>query len=285
MFCKLCSRAPRYHQPAFRLPAPGRHGYEPLARKVLAREGGLGPQQFVDGARHHDLAAVLARPGADVDDVVGGADGLLVVFDDDHGVADVPQPHQGVDQFAVVPLVEADGRLVQDVQDPYQAAAYLGGQPDALGFPAGQSAGVAVERKVIEAHVHQELQPRLHLFEHPVGDQMVPLGKRELFDRFRGIPDGQVAQLENAPLPYRDGQALGLQPGATALAARDFPHIALDLLAHVVGLGFGMAALQVAHDALISRVVRTRAAITVLVVQVDLGRARPVQDRPFGPAF
>ena len=55
--------------------------------------------------RHHDLAAVLPRSGPDVDDVVGGADGLLVVFHHDDRVADVPQPDKGVDQLAVVSLV------------------------------------------------------------------------------------------------------------------------------------------------------------------------------------
>ena len=42
-------------------------------------------------ALRDDLAAVLARAGPHVDDVVGGADRLLVVLDDDHRVAEVAQ--------------------------------------------------------------------------------------------------------------------------------------------------------------------------------------------------
>ncbi len=41
------------------------------------------------GAGVHDLAAVLPRTGADVDDVVGHRDRVLVVLDHDHGVAEV----------------------------------------------------------------------------------------------------------------------------------------------------------------------------------------------------
>ena len=37
------------------------------------------------------LAAVLAGAGADVDDPVGGADGVLVVLDDDERVAEVAE--------------------------------------------------------------------------------------------------------------------------------------------------------------------------------------------------
>ena len=42
-----------------------------------------------------DPTAVLARAGTDVDDPVGGAHRLLVVLDDDQGVADVAQALQG----------------------------------------------------------------------------------------------------------------------------------------------------------------------------------------------
>ena len=77
-------------------------------------------------------------PGPDVDDVVGGAHHLLVVLDDDHGVAEVAQTGEGLDQARVVGRVEADGRLVADVQHAHEAGADLGGEADALGLAAGE---------------------------------------------------------------------------------------------------------------------------------------------------
>ena len=106
----------------------------------------LALEQVGHRARHDDLAAVLARAGADVDDVVGDPDGLLVVLDDDHRVAEVAQAHQGVDELAVVALVQADRRLVEHVEHADQPAADLAGQPDALRLAAGEGAGRAVER-------------------------------------------------------------------------------------------------------------------------------------------
>ncbi len=50
------------------------------------------------------------------------------------------RPLQGGQQLVVVPLVQADGRLVQDIQHPHEAAADLGGQADALALAAGQGA-------------------------------------------------------------------------------------------------------------------------------------------------
>ncbi len=49
-------------------------------------------------ALRHDLAAVRAGAGADVDHVIGRANGVFVVLDDDHGVADVAQVFQRAEQ-------------------------------------------------------------------------------------------------------------------------------------------------------------------------------------------
>ena len=130
-------------------------------------------QQLLERAAVHDLAAVLTGAGADVDDPVGDLDGVLVVLDDDERVAHVAQPDQGLDQPVVVALVQADGRLVQDVQHADQAGADLGGEPDALGLAAGEGAGRAVQREVVQADVDQEPQPLVDLLEDPLGDLLV----------------------------------------------------------------------------------------------------------------
>ena len=91
-------------------------------------------------ARDHDLAAVLARAGPDVDDVVGDPDRLLVVLDDEHRVAEVPQADHRVDEALVVALVQPDRRLVEHVEHADQPAADLAREPDALGLAAGERA-------------------------------------------------------------------------------------------------------------------------------------------------
>ena len=103
-------------------------------------------QEALHRARVDDLAAVLPGPRPDVDDPVGDLDRLLVVLDDEHGVAEVAEAHERVDQAAVVALVEADRRLVEHVQHADQAGADLAGQADALGLATGQRAGRAGQR-------------------------------------------------------------------------------------------------------------------------------------------
>jgi hypothetical protein len=123
---------------------------------------------------------VLPRTGTDVDDVVGRCDRRLVVFHHDQGVAEVAQPQQGLDQPLVVALVQADRRLVQDVEHPDEAGTDLGREPDPLGLAAGQRPRRPVEGEVLEPDVQQEPQPGADLLEHPGADQRVALGELEV---------------------------------------------------------------------------------------------------------
>ena len=139
MFCRLCSRAPwttSHSSPGWRRSAGT--GMDRLPDRYWPVIDALVRSSPCTRAGVDDLAAVLAGAGADVDDVVGDPDGVLVVLDDEHGVAEVAQADQRVDEAVVVPLVQADGRLVEHVEHADQAGADLGGQADALGLAAGQ---------------------------------------------------------------------------------------------------------------------------------------------------
>ena len=124
-----------------------------------------------------DVAAEAAGARTEVDDPVGGLDRLLVVLDDEHGVAEIAQAVQRLDQALVVALVQADRRLVEHVQHARELAAELRREPDALRLAARQRRGGAVEREVVEADVEQERQARLDLLEHLAGDLRARAGE------------------------------------------------------------------------------------------------------------
>ena len=84
----------------------------------------------------HQEAALASGAGAKVHDVVGAANGFFIVLDDQHGVAQIPQPLQGPQQAVVVAMVQADRGLIQHVEHSAQPRADLGGQADALPFAA-----------------------------------------------------------------------------------------------------------------------------------------------------
>ena len=93
------------------------------------------------GAAGHDLPPVHPRPGAEVHDLVRGAWIVSSSCSTTSRVLPRSRRRSRVsDQLAVVPLVQPDGGLVQDVQHPHQATADLAGQADALRLPPGEGA-------------------------------------------------------------------------------------------------------------------------------------------------
>jgi hypothetical protein len=69
--------------------------------------------------------------------------------------------------------VEADRRLVQNIEHAGEARADLGGEPDALAFAARQRARATVEREIGEADVVEETQPLVDLLQDALGDLLL----------------------------------------------------------------------------------------------------------------
>ena len=103
-----------------------------------------------------DVPAVLARARAHVDEPVGAPHHLLVVLDDDDGVAEVAEPLERADQPVVVALVQPDRGLVEDVEDADELRADLRREPEPLRLAARERGRGAVEREVADADVVEE---------------------------------------------------------------------------------------------------------------------------------
>ncbi len=169
--CRLCSRAPftvSHLLPGCRrglgdcdLAPPDRYAPVSDAVDVMISSG-------VPAATMRAAVDAGARPH--VDDVIGGADRLLVVLDDEHGVAEVAQALQRVEQARVVALVQADGRLVEDVEHADSERADLRRQADALRLAARERGRGAVERQVVEPDVHEEATRVGDLAQDALGD-------------------------------------------------------------------------------------------------------------------
>ena len=198
----------------------------------------------------------LPAPGPEVDQVVGGADRLFIVLDDDHRVAEVAQPHQRREEPRVVALVQADARLVEDVQHADQARADLRREPDALRLAARERFRAAVQREVLEPDVHEEAQPLAHLLEHRAGDVGVEPGparrakrNRERRSRSRRSPRARRTRRCCCPAIVTASDS-GLRRMPVALRADGDDHVFLELAAHGVARGLVVAALHVGEDPL-----------------------------------
>ena len=156
--------------PAARLPATGGGGDGAAATEIGAGKGVFGLEQILQRPLGDDMAAVDAGAGANIDEVIGGTDGVLVVFDNYQSVAQVAQLGEGGKQAVVIPLVQADAGFIQHVQDSSQAGADLGGEANALGLTAREGHGGPIQAEVIQAHVQQKTQAHANLSQHQITD-------------------------------------------------------------------------------------------------------------------
>ena len=130
------------------------------------------------------------------------------------------ESEQGLDELAVVPLVETHGGLVEHVEDTDQPAADLRREADPLGLPAGQRRGRAVEAQVVEPDIDEELQPGADLLHHLSRDHLLPRAQLEALEQVVRGPDRQRRQLGDAPAPDLDRKRLRAKPRPAAVRAR-----------------------------------------------------------------
>ena len=201
--------------------AAGRRGLDgPLAAQIRAGHRRRVAQQLRGRALEDDLSAVLAGARPQVHDVVGLADGLFVVLDDDHGVAQISQATQRGQQRAVVALMQTNRRLVKHVQDTGEIRTNLCCQTDALRFPARQRVRAAADAEIADADVVQEPQAVVNLLQDASGDDRLAVGELQRPEHLHGFRDGQVHVLGQPPALHPHGAAFRLQPIALAAGAR-----------------------------------------------------------------
>ena len=183
MSLRLCIDAPRTREPAPVVfgPLGGTAIRRCPERNCPVTEPGVRSTSSA-GPCGDDVAAVLACAGPHVDDPVGGAHHLLVVLDDEDGVAERAQPFERRDQAVVVALVQPDRRLVEDVEDADELRADLGREPKPLRLAARERLRGAVELEIADTDIGQERQPLADLLHDPVSDQLLRRGQVELVE-------------------------------------------------------------------------------------------------------
>ena len=210
---------------------------------------------------------------------------LLVVLDDQHGVAEVAQPLERRNELRVVALVQPDRGLVQNVEHADQRRADLRGEPDPLRLAARQRRGRAIHREVADPDVLEEAQALADLAHDQARDVAFGVAQLNVLQPAQRAARRQRAELVDRRPRHQHREGLGPQPRAVAVRAGPDAHVLLDLLAREIGLGLAVAPLQVVHDALETRGVGTLATVTVAVANLDpLAFGAVEEDLPLGLA-
>ena len=73
--------------------------------------------------------------------------------------------------------MQANRGLIEDVEHAHQLRPDLGGQPNPLGFAAGQGIGRTGQIQVVETNVDQELKAFANFLQNAARDQCLTLGQ------------------------------------------------------------------------------------------------------------
>ncbi|MDQ0742922.1 hypothetical protein QFZ62_000230 [Clavibacter sp. B3I6] len=192
------------------------------------------------------------------------------MLDDDERVAEVAQLDERLDEPPVVPLVQADARLVEHVQHAREARADLRGQADALRLAARERRGRPREVQVVEADLDEELQAHPDLPQHLGGDVRLAVRELELRHERLGVREAHLGHVGDVRTVHEHREDLGLQALAVADRARDLAQVLAPARPLVVRLRLRELALDVGHDALEAGRVGHLSAVAVLPLDLHL---------------
>ncbi len=191
----------------------------------------------------NDLPAELAGAGAELDHEIGLGDRGQVVFHHHDGISGVPQAAEQGQEPVGVSRVEADGRLIEDVQGVHQPGAEGVAEGDALGLAAGEGTGLTVEGEISEAHIGEEAGALADLVEDdPTHSHFVRGQGKTLQPRLQRL-HREGGDLGDGAAVHADREGVPVEPGSFAGRAA-MGHLVLsqeDADVLLVALGFEVA--------------------------------------------
>ena len=175
---RLCCAGAAHREHAAVVLAPRRDRDRAPSREEVARHRALRPHHLLRSALGDDLAAVLARRLAPCRRPSRRRASSARRARRRERCCRAPFSRlQRRDQAVVVALVEADRRLVEDVEDADELRADLRREPEPLRLAARERLRGPVELEVADADVGEEREPLADLLHDPMADQL--LGRRQ----------------------------------------------------------------------------------------------------------
>ena len=129
--------------------------------------------------------------------MIGPANRLLVVLHHQYRVPQVAQSLECGEQLLVVTRVQANARLVENIQHAHQPRADLRGQADALRLATAERAACAVECQVTQPDIPQKTEPRGDLEHHVGGDFFAKLVQLQCLEKRQRLVDRQPADIHD----------------------------------------------------------------------------------------
>ena len=196
------------------------------------------------------MTAVDPCAWPDIHNIVGGLHCFLIVLHHNDGVAQVTQVFQRLYQPRIIPLVQSDGRLIKNIQNPHETGADLGCEPDTLAFATGKGAGAASEGQIIQSHISKERKPALDLLDDLTGDLLLHIGQRQGIHKLQRVPYAHFAEVADIDAAHRHRQHFRAQTVSVTVGAGNRGHKRGNIIPHPLAVGLLKAAFQIVDNAL-----------------------------------
>ena len=102
---------------------------------------------------------MLASAGSEVDNPICGLHHGFIVFDNQDGIAQIPQVLESFNESSPVNRVEPHRGFVTNIEHTHQPTPDLGSQPNACRLAPGKRSCRPIQSEIVEAHIHQESKP------------------------------------------------------------------------------------------------------------------------------
>src|ERR1035437_8957599 len=165
------------------------------------------------------MSSVQPGPGPEIDNVVRRANRVLVVLDDDDGVAQISQTFEGIEQSMIVALMQSDARFIEDVKHADEPRPDLRGQPNPLCLAAGERVALPVHREVRQANIFEEGQPGANLLDDLTGNMLFKFGEFQRSEEGERFLDAHARYVDNRLVADGNSQAFRTQARAFAVRA------------------------------------------------------------------
>ena len=224
------------------------------------------------------MSAVDAGAGPHVDHVVGGTDCILVVFDDDNGIADIAQALERLDQALVVTLMKTDRGLIQNIEHAHETRADLRCQANTLRLATRKRRRGTIERQIVESNIDQKTQALQDFLDDAPADKLLALGELQALKKLERLTARQATNLVNGLAAHGDGEHLRAQTSAVAARARLLANVLLQARLGVLVRRLGIAFVQDVANARKLGIPLATTSVELLVVNRDLRIAQAIQE-------
>ena len=176
--------------------------------------------------------------------------------------------------------MQADARLIEDIQHAHQARTYLRRKPYPLALAARKRRRRAGQRKITQPDADEEAEPCLYLLDDAFGDHRVLFVELKPVYEFQRLEYRKLRKLGDVHPADRDGERGLFEPAPIALRAIHLGHALLDIRAHRGALRLPVAALEIIDDALKFAFYNAE-ALVLFVSQLERLALCAVEDRVY----